>query len=281
MSHRRCRPRDTASTRPNLSMAAMRSTSASGDAAAPANAFTDLGSRVPLAPLMSPPRLWRPRGRGLDRRLPIPRPRASDDRHLAVQEAYRIPVCHSRSPCARIAQGMNTRSPNRTVDVVASLRQRGRPPLGKRFRTSSSATRPAGPARAETEVNAVAEGEVLVDLPVDVGTVAVRVTTRRGWQRDESSRRCPPAPSTGPRRRACRPRGWRLQWRSSSMAPGISERSSSSWRHGQVRAAPCLSADQAVGGLAPAPATAFVGGPPRLRRGPSRSRPRTRPEERS
>src|SRR5512143_712314 len=35
----------------------------------------------------------------------------------------------------------------------------------------------AGQCRAEAEVNAVAEGEVLVDLPVDVEPVTVRVTT--------------------------------------------------------------------------------------------------------
>ena len=91
----------TASTRPNFSTAAatMASTSASlvtsqctGNTPA-----TDLGGRVLLgAADVTGHDLGALTDEDLDRRLPHPRSRAGDDRHLAVQETHHMPPMCSR-----------------------------------------------------------------------------------------------------------------------------------------------------------------------------------------
>src|SRR5262245_60776628 len=83
-----------------------------------------------------------------------------DSRRLTSEDRERLPASHRRGACEPGAAA---------VDF----------PLGKALEDllERDATLQAGQRRAETEVAAVAEGEVLVDLPVDVEAIAVRETT--------------------------------------------------------------------------------------------------------
>ena len=188
-------------------------------------------------------------------------------RPLAAQRTV-VPATRWRG-VGRGAHGTTTGSVSqpRTVEVGAKRAPSSVDvPLGEPLQqlVERDAAFEAGERGAEAEVDAVAEGEVLADLAVDVEAVAVgeAAVVAVGRRRRGTAWRCPRGPSArGARRRG--PRSGRRaapggsKRRSSSIAFGISERSSTSSRRWSGCSASTLPAQpmRRVVVSLPAPAT--------------------------